>query len=1089
MTQATPETPVLVNRADQFDAFISYSWANQDFVITLEAALKAKEKTVWLDRSGGLDPGDKIEDNVAKGIEQSHVFIFIHTCDSLISRVCNVEANYAMALHKKIIPIQIDSIIGTSQFEPELEKKWNARIGEKVSISDATELSKKMNDYFWLKFQDWDPTSTSDIDTAFTKLIAGLETDFEYKQQHTELLIRANDWDNTKRKDRSFLIGGAKLKVAEEWLAKYSNREPKDESEINPIQIEFILASRQWQTRLRNIQLSLLSIALVIISIAGIAALIQYLRADKAEKATFSQLQNLAVVNNMQNIALEEPPAKFMRTGTTLWVSHETNTIINRYSIDTGKPIGGDIEAEAKPSKLLSDDQYIWSLSSGGSLLTRITIADGTPFVIHDVPDNPQTMTVAGDWIWVQSEDGLARIRRATGEVDLTLDSDALEEQVPLEDRPELGSPVFNGQYLWIIDKQSQKLLRITNDSGAIKTVEGFVAGDDTSVRVINSAVWVTTKDKLWKIDPESLQILAQYGDVGTSLHFGAVNADSVWLITASGLVEFDIQTGQTIRKIDLTEKVRFIVLDGDILWAVTNASSVYRYNLALRQDIKQIAVPDTNTMTSDQVFLADQYLWLADGNRSVIYSILRTDGTLLPAIPGCQTPGTGLFDGIANVWFTCSGNKQLTRIPTSLSYFGVGSTGIQESQTVQSAKVEDDLLPRPPYFDGQNLWIILPNIGQLVVINADTNREVERLDFNTSLWPLTPDATGRYLWTAGTANGDVIRLDTQNPTDVLHVKVPASDITGLKIIEGNIWVSVPSLDDTTPTLFIISGADGKILKSRKIDQLTTQVTYDGQSVWVGSGNYGGDGRLYHLYATGQSIGENINEPTALSAPIWSPVFNNNTIWATSLLNSGLIFEFDQQGKLLKNFDTPQVGFPSTPIVASGKLWFTQSTEAPPIITRPFDPYHGVMSGVDLETQQQVFTDQPCQNLGQPIVDPQTQFIWVGCLGIGDGKGTILVIDSSTAKTIQRFEGLGRYAWPAVRIEDTMWVVFRDTSDRGNAAIFDAKTGQLITVFGLGQAPSQPVYDEKGHVWIANTGDGSIQQIDFKAFMNGLAKN
>jgi hypothetical protein len=78
----------------QNDVFISYSRRDKAFVETLDAALKSLNRDPWVDWED-IYKGEEWWKAIQRGIESANTFIFVISPDSVASRVCRDEVNYA----------------------------------------------------------------------------------------------------------------------------------------------------------------------------------------------------------------------------------------------------------------------------------------------------------------------------------------------------------------------------------------------------------------------------------------------------------------------------------------------------------------------------------------------------------------------------------------------------------------------------------------------------------------------------------------------------------------------------------------------------------------------------------------------------------------------------------------------------------------------------------------------------------------------------------------------------------------------------------------------------------------------------------
>ncbi|MBD2066357.1 TIR domain-containing protein [Leptolyngbya sp. FACHB-671] len=194
------------------DVFISYSRKDTDFVKALYAALEARNRSTWVDWSNIPLTADWWQE-IQTGIESADTFVFIISSDSVASAVCNQEIDHAVLHHKRLFPIVRRNEFDLSQVHPALQKRN------------------------WLFFRE-----TDDFDRAFHQLLEALDTDLEHVRQHTKLLIKAIEWEKSRRDD-SFLLRGNGLADIEQWLAHSKDKQPRP----TELQNHYVIASEQWQ--------------------------------------------------------------------------------------------------------------------------------------------------------------------------------------------------------------------------------------------------------------------------------------------------------------------------------------------------------------------------------------------------------------------------------------------------------------------------------------------------------------------------------------------------------------------------------------------------------------------------------------------------------------------------------------------------------------------------------------------------------------------------------------------------------------------------------------------------------------------------
>ncbi|MDZ8187400.1 MAG: TIR domain-containing protein [Nostoc sp. ChiSLP02] len=193
------------------DIFISYSRRDKAFVRALYSTLQKMNRTAWIDWQD-IAPAVDWENSIFKGIENANKFIFIISADSVDSRYCNDEINYAIAHNKQLVPI----------------------------LCRETDLSKLHPGI--AKFQVISFCGESDFDTSFAKLLQAIDTDLEHTQFYTRLNSRSQQWEKSDR-DPSLLLRGKELASAEKWLTDSTDKHPKP----TDLHKEYIIASQECQ--------------------------------------------------------------------------------------------------------------------------------------------------------------------------------------------------------------------------------------------------------------------------------------------------------------------------------------------------------------------------------------------------------------------------------------------------------------------------------------------------------------------------------------------------------------------------------------------------------------------------------------------------------------------------------------------------------------------------------------------------------------------------------------------------------------------------------------------------------------------------
>jgi len=239
------------------DVFISYSRRDGDFVRRLHDALTARGKDVWADWED-IPATAAWRERIADGIDSANAVVFVLSPDSVESVECNAELDLAAAANKRIVPVVRRAV------DP---------AGVRVELASLN----------WLFFREDD-----DFDEAFARLVDALETDLAWLDAHTRLLKRAREWDAGGR-DKSFLLRGRDLDAAESWLRVQSDHKES----ATPLQVDYIVASRQSSTRRQRITLGAVGTALAV-SI-GLTALALVMRSQAISREHTARSRELSV--------------------------------------------------------------------------------------------------------------------------------------------------------------------------------------------------------------------------------------------------------------------------------------------------------------------------------------------------------------------------------------------------------------------------------------------------------------------------------------------------------------------------------------------------------------------------------------------------------------------------------------------------------------------------------------------------------------------------------------------------------------------------------------------------------------------------
>ena len=248
------------------DVFISYSRKDSDFVAKLAAALNTAGRDAWVDVDG-IRASENWKEKIFREIDAANTFLFVVSPDSIQSEVASEEVSHAALNSKRMIPL----------FYRNVE---NRKIPEALS-----------------RFQGIGFSDDGGFPAGVSALLHTLETDLEWVDAHTRLLIHAKDWER-EGKDRSFLLRGKDLSEAEQMVARSASREPR----LTALQSEYIFASRQLATKTQRVIIGATITALVIaIGLAAYAFVQKNKAVRNAHEAEARALAALSATNLTPN--------------------------------------------------------------------------------------------------------------------------------------------------------------------------------------------------------------------------------------------------------------------------------------------------------------------------------------------------------------------------------------------------------------------------------------------------------------------------------------------------------------------------------------------------------------------------------------------------------------------------------------------------------------------------------------------------------------------------------------------------------------------------------------------------------------------
>jgi TPR repeat protein len=260
--------PQQASRPDPADkgklrVFISYSRDDLHFADQLDAALNTCGFECLIDRHG-ISGGEEWKRRLGNLISEADTVVFVLSPTSARSEICAWEVEEATRLGKRILPVICRPPKGASP-------------------------PPRLRDLNYIFFYEDPKVSDSGFGTGLAKLVAALNTDFDWLREHTRYLQRAIEWDRGGR-PANRLLSGDDIAEVKTWVA----RRPKNAPEPTALHLDFIRASEEEaeaQSSAQRQQLEVMAAA----QAEREKALHQAEEAQR-KRATMARIRNVALV-------------------------------------------------------------------------------------------------------------------------------------------------------------------------------------------------------------------------------------------------------------------------------------------------------------------------------------------------------------------------------------------------------------------------------------------------------------------------------------------------------------------------------------------------------------------------------------------------------------------------------------------------------------------------------------------------------------------------------------------------------------------------------------------------------------------------
>ncbi|QQE66057.1 histidine kinase [Leptolyngbya sp. BL0902] len=172
--------------------------------------------TVW-DRKQDLASGDNLQETIRQGIEGADSMVFLLSPAAVCSSYCLEELNYALSLHKRVIPVLVQPL-GQTTLPTTLSH---------LSVIDLHEIQAGAG------------AAGANVQTSCRQLVTLLSQDAVYFRDHKRLLVQALKWER-QRHNPSVLLRGAERRYYDGWIKAARSRPLQTPL---PIQTAFVAES------------------------------------------------------------------------------------------------------------------------------------------------------------------------------------------------------------------------------------------------------------------------------------------------------------------------------------------------------------------------------------------------------------------------------------------------------------------------------------------------------------------------------------------------------------------------------------------------------------------------------------------------------------------------------------------------------------------------------------------------------------------------------------------------------------------------------------------------------------------------------
>jgi WD40 repeat protein len=810
------------------DVFISYSRKDKDFVQNLHEALKASNRDTWVDWSD-IPPTAVFMQEIYAGIEAADTFLFVLSPDSVKSEVCGMEIDHAVKYQKRLVPIVRRDV-------------------------DAKAVHPALAAHNWIFFRESD-----NFYSAFTVLMKAIDTDLAHAREHTRLLLRALEWDRHER-ERSYLLTGLQIDVAERWLTEAGDKKP----EPTPLHRDYVAESRraddaiQARTALLERRRRQFQQAAMVLGVIGFLAVAATIVAVTQAANTGNQAATATVAQGQAINSLNTSVAGAASANTQVAVAGQTLTPLVRAIKQ------GETRSESLRLAALADDQLnqnnnpvLASLLAIRALKTTYTTqADAA--LVRALDRNFAYMMLAGDAQSVAySPDGRFIVTASRDNTAIIWDAAAGE---PVRSLAGHTDAVWSAAY----SPDGRFIVTASRDNTAI--IWDAAAGEPVrSLAGHTDAVWsaayspdgrfivTASRDKtviIW--DAATGERVRRLAGRAGGVSSAAYSPDGRFVVTASGdntAIIWEAATGKQLRTLAgysaaYSPDGHFVVTASEgtaIIWDATGAQA-------------RSLAGHTSWVTSAAYSPDGRFIFTASTDRTLIWDV--TTGQQVRVLAGVRSGAAyspnGRFiispnDNMATIWDVATGQQvRVLAGPIRSPRFIFPVTSVSYSP------------------DGR--FIVTGSGGDDTTIwDATSGQQVQTLAGSTGDVSYSPD--GRFIVTAS-SNMTAIIWDIASGEQVRTLKGHTNHVTSAAYSPDGCFIVTTSRDGTAIIWAVATGKPVQVLS--------------GHTSFVNSAAYSPDGRFIVTTGsdrtgiiwdatTGQKVRTLVGHTDVVNSAVYSP--------------------------------------------------------------------------------------------------------------------------------------------------------------------------------------------------------------------------